>query len=408
MSILIVNSKDDGGGAAKATYRLCSGLREHNIDASMLVRKRTRDQPFIHTPKSTLQKWYARSRLLFDGITISGQISENSMFSLNRLPDRIPKSVDRLDPDVVHLHWIGAGYVRPESLTNIEQPLVWTMHDMWPFTGGCHYSLGCQRYENTCKKCPILNSNDVNDKAYRLYERKNKAWEHLDLTIISPSEWLAECARRSSLLNEEDIHVIPNGIDITEYKPTPKLAARQSLGLSKSENIVLFSGGLAGSSRKGQQFVRGLFKTGWDDENLCLATFGGCEESSHSPKIDIAVYQLGYLSDDELKKSYSAADILLIPSLADNQPNTIMEAMACGTPCVAFDRGGIPEMINHKKDGYLANGTDIEDLRRGIKWILEDRERLREVSKAARETIVQKYTLSESIQSHLQIYSQLK
>lgn len=407
MSVLIVNSKDDGGGAARASHRLCVGLRDQNVDASMLVRKRTRNHHFIQTP-NLFKKWYARLRPALDGLMISDGLPGNSAFSLNRLPDWIPQSIDRISPDIVHLHWIGAGYLQPESLANINQPLVWTLHDMWPFTGGCHYSYGCNKYESTCHRCPILNSSQEEDQSYNLHMRKKEAWKFLDLTLLSPSQWLADCARDSSLFNEATIHVVRNGIDTSEFKPIPKRNARRSLGLPGSEKIILFIGGLSGTSRKGQQFVRKLLREDWKGFSHLLLSLGGHEDLSEETDWNLSVNQLGYLSDEELKMVYSAADLLLIPSLADNQPNTILEAMACETPCVAFESGGIPEIIQHKKDGYLAGRKNVLDLKRGIEWMFECNKRLKRISKNARITVENEFSLAKSVESHRELYSKIK
>jgi len=403
MSILIVNTKSGGGGAAIAANRLCAGLREKHMEASMLVRRKTGDEPYVRTP-NWIQKWYARFRGKLDG-TITTEEPHNIMFSANRFPDGLYRDIKKADPDIVHLHWIAGGYVRPESLTKIPQPIVWTLHDMWPFTGGCHYSRECTRYEKKCGQCPILNSDKVRDEANRLHNRKIEAWKEVDFTIISPSEWLADCAQRSRLFHETDIRVIHNGIDVREYKPRCKNEARDRLDLPESKKLVTFPGSLSGASRKGQQFVRNVFADGWDDDSLHLVTFGETEDAPIN--MGVRCHRLGYLSEDELKTAYSATDAMLIPSLADNQPNTIMEAMASGTPCVAFDSGGIPEMIDHRENGYLANRADEEDLRAGINWTLSDEERLHELSQAARETIKRQFSRSESIKSHIQLYREL-
>ena len=331
----------------------------------------------------------------------------SSMFSLNRLPDRITNSIDVIDPDVVHLHWIGAGYVRPESLANIDRPLVWTLHDMWPFTGGCHYSYDCDKYENTCNRCPLLNSSQEEDPSYDLHMRKKKTWKSLDITLISPSYWLADCARESSLFDDADIHIVRNGIDTSEFKPIPKRSARRSLDLPKSKKIILFPGGLSGTSRKGPQFVRELLGENWKGFSPLLVTFGGSKRPTEVSDWSLKVNRLGYLSDEELKMAYSAADLLLVPSLADNQPNTILESMACGTPCVAFESGGIPEMICHKKDGYLTERESVKDLQRGIEWLIDDHKRLGRVSENARRTVVEEFSLPKSVESHQKLYSKI-
>ncbi|MBA3921988.1 MAG: glycosyltransferase, partial [Nostocaceae cyanobacterium] len=288
-------------------------------------------------------------------------------------------------------------------------PIVWTMHDMWVFTGGCHYSQACDRYTSSCGICPQINSSKNNDLSRSLLKRK-AAWSRLKLTLVSPSHWLAKCAHSSSLFKDFRVDVIPNGLDIKKYKPINRHLARDLLNLPQDKQLVLFGAVKATSDRrKGfhllQPALQSLCQSGWS-EKIELIVFGLSQPIQTD--LGFKTRYLGRLNDDiSLALVYAAADLFIAPSLEDNLPNTIMEALACGTPCIAFNIGGIPDLIEHQRNGYLAEPYNIEDLAQGISWVLENTDRHQKLSQRAREKVEQEFTLEIQAKRYAALFDEI-
>jgi glycosyltransferase involved in cell wall biosynthesis len=358
----------------------------------MLVQQRLSDDPTVITPTSKMAKGYNGLKVLLDGVPLKlYQRQLDSVFSCQWLPDFLPARIARLQPDVINLHWVGAGYVQIETLARLRQPLVWTLHDMWAFTGGCHYSQDCDRYTAACGDCPQLQSSRQNDVSRWIWRRKATSWQFIDLTLVAPSRWLADCARSSSLFRNCRIEVIPNGIDTQVYKPVDRALARHLLNLPQDRQLILFTGIRATSDRrKGfhllQSALQHLSQTDWCDRVEAIVVGAGQPpESTSEPGTGIRTRYLGKLNDDiSLALLHAAADVFVAPSTQDNLPNTVLEAIACGTPCVAFKIGGMPDLIEHQQNGYLAQPFQSEEFAEGIRWILSDRERHTRLAIAAR------------------------
>ncbi|NES73833.1 MAG: glycosyltransferase, partial [Okeania sp. SIO2D1] len=298
-----------------------------------------------------------------------------------------------------------------ETLAKLQRPIIWTLHDMWAFTGGCLYTQDCEGYLNSCGKCPQLNSNNSWDLSRWVWQRKKRAWKNLDLTIVTPSSWLADCARSSSLFKDLRIEFILNGIDTQVYKPFAKDLARKILNLPLNKHLILF-GSLKATSdpRKGfpllKKALQELTKSETSD-NLELIVLGASQPESDS-QLELKTHYLGTLRDDlSLALVYSAADVFVLPSVQDNLPNTILEAIACGTPCVAFKIGGMPDMIDHQKDGYLVQPYQTEDLAKGISWLLGDEERYQTISHLVREKAEKQFTLEIQANRYLAICEEI-
>jgi glycosyltransferase involved in cell wall biosynthesis len=266
-------------------------------------------------------------------------------------------------------------------------------------------------YTNSCGTCPQLHSNKEKDLSRWIWQRKAKAWQDLNLTIVTPSHWLAKCAASSSLLKDIRIEVIPNGLDTKQYKPIEKSVARSILGLPEDKQLILFGAVSATSDpRKGFNFLQSalqnLSQSGWGKQ-VEVVIFGA-SQPKNLPELGLKSHYLGRLNDDiSLSLVYASADLFLAPSVQDNLPNTVMESLACGTPCVAFDIGGMPDMIDHQQNGYLAKHFDIEDLARGIAWVLGDEERLRKLGINGREKVEQNFTLEIQANNYLSLYQDL-
>jgi len=415
MKSLLINTSDIHGGAARAAYRLHQGLQQIDVNSKMLVQKKSSTDTSVIGPKATIKGpigsiWNteAVARYLVDRLPLIHYNYHNFQqidWSPQWVPSNIHKKINRIDPDVVHFHWVCQGFVPVQEVAKIKQPLVWTFHDMWAFTGGCHYNGTCDRYKDKCGKCPQLGSDKENDLSNWVWGRKKEYWDDLDFTVVTPSHWMANCARSSSLFEDKRIKVIPNGLNLQKFKPVDKDEARRALELPLDKNLILFGAmNSTQDKRKGFQYLKSAIGMLSEDLDFEAIVFGN---SSGGDQLDIPVNYMGRLPDNLLNSAYSAADVFVAPSVQDNLPNTIMESLACGTPSVAFDIGGIPDMVMHKENGYLAKPFDVEDLARGIEWVVEQDQRKKYLSEASRNYVENNFELKSVAQKHANLYSKL-
>ncbi len=335
-----------------------------------------------------------------------------SYFSSNLIPSNLSNQVNRLDNEnIVHAHWINGGFVGIDDLSRINKPVVWTLHDMWPMTGGCHYDSECGRYKDLCGMCPALGSKKSDDLSSFIHRKKLKGWRGKNITIICPSNWMAGCAGKSSLFQRHRIEVIPNGIDANVYLPR-EANVRQKFGFSPEKKIILFGAADASDDRKGLKYIKEAIKELYVHhsvliKNIEVAIFGASDRNMMM-NLPVRCHMVGSLSnDDSLAELYSAADVFVVPSLQDNLPNTIMESLSCGTPVVGFDVGGIADLIHHKINGFLSEEKNSASLLKGIVWVLGDKERYTELAHNARRIVVENYTLPDIARRHINLYEDL-
>lgn len=411
MKLLLLNANDISDGAAIATYRLLKGLQQSDVQAQMLIQSKENDDYSVIGPETKWQKFFGMLRPALDSIPVRFYKKRKKViFSSAIIPDNISKKVKNINPDIVHLHWIAGGFIKIESLAKIKKSIVWTLHDMWAFSGGCHYDEECGKYISNCGRCPLLNSNKQNDLSYKIWKRKEKAWENLDLTIVTPSSWLGECAEKSSLFNKTRIEVIPNGIGLNRFKPIDKNIARDILCLPTDKKLILFGAMSALSDkRKGYPLLKEALKkfSSKEKKDIELVIFGSSRPKNEE-NLGFKTHYLGRLNDEiSLALVYSASDAMIVPSIQDNLPNTIMESISCGTPVVAFDVGGIHDMIDHQKNGYLAIPFDTTDLAHGIKWVLEDNIRWKKLSENARTKAINEFDIIKIAEKYKDLYEDI-
>jgi len=409
---LLISSSDINGGAARAAYRLHRGLQSINVSSQMLVQNKESDDYTVIAPASKLSKGIGKLKPTLDALPLQLYPQrDRSVYSVQYLPDQLAAKVAQINPDVINLHWINFGYLQIETLAKFKKPIIWTLHDMWAFTGGCHYNGDCMNYVNSCGACPQLHSNTEKDLSRWVWRRKSKAWQDLNLTIVTPSHWLADCARKSSLFQNLRVEVIANGLDAQVYKPIDQAIARNLLNLSLDKKLVLFGAmNSTRNKRKGFHLLEPALQKLSEDEKLenVELVILGASRPSEVPNLGFPIHYLGRLNDDiALALLYSAADVFLAPSVQDNLPNTVMESLACGTPCVAFDIGGMSDMIQHQQNGYLAKPFDVNDLAKGITWVLEDEERLKKLGSNSRDKVKQKFTLEIQANNYLSVYNDI-
>jgi glycosyltransferase involved in cell wall biosynthesis len=411
MKILLLNTNDISGGAAIAAYRLLKGLQQNSVQAQMLVQSKKSDDYSVIGPQTKWQKVFEKLRPALDSIPVRFYKQRKKIiFSPAILPDNISKKVKYINPDIVHLHWIASGFIRIETLAKINKPIVWTLHDSWAFTGGCHIPFDCKKYIKSCNYCPTLNSKKKNDLSNKIWKRKEISWKNLDLTIITPSSWLGECAKKSSLFHKTRVEVIPNGIDLNRFKPIDKNIARDILCLPKDKKLILFGAMSAiNDQNKGFHLLKEALKkvSSKENKNIELVIFGASKPRDEED-LGFETHYLGHLNDEiSLSVVYSAADVMIIPSIQEAFGQTASESLACGTPVVAFGNTGLLDIIDHQKNGYLAKPFDTGDLAYGIKWVLEEDKRWKQLSQNAREKVVNQFDIVKVARRYEDLYKDI-
>lgn len=399
MRVLIVNTSERTGGAAIAANRLLQALNHNGGEARMLVRDRKTDASNV---MNIAPSWRLKANFLWERgvIWLANGLSKRGIFQVdiaNAGTDITTMDVFR-QADVIHLHWVNQGFLSLKNLERIfasAKPVVMTMHDQWYFTGICHYSGECDKYQSQCANCPMVKGVG-SDLARRVFDRKRAIYEGRNVTFVGCSRWMADLARLSSLTKGHTVTNVPNAIDTDVFTPMDKTAARKKFNLPQDRQLLLFGAQRITDKRKGFQFlVEACEHISMHHPTLPgklgVVVLGGDAESVKEA-LPLPVYTVNYLSNEaEIAQLYNAADLFVTPSLQDNLPNTIVEAMSCGVPCVGFNIGGIPEMINHKHDGYVADYCDSIDFAQGISWCLNET-RLPTLSAATRATAVATYS----------------
>lgn len=374
MKILIVNTTDIEGGAARAAYRLHRALCDSDVDSRMLVQYKKSDETAIYGGAGSQGRWVHGARIMLDHLPVRMYKDRTmTLFSPAWLPgSSVVDRINEIDPDIVHLHWICGGMLRIEDLARIKAPIVWSLHDMWAFTGGCHYDEECGLYTQWCGRCKVLGSARECDMSKKIYERKRRTFVRItDMTIVGLSRWITQCAQHSPLMNGRRCVTLPNPLDTEFFAPCDKKNARAALGLPQDKKLVLF-GAMSATSDPRKGFAElSIALQKLNDPDVELVVFGsrqkGCEKL-----LGFTAHYMGQIDDDaDLIHMYSAADVMIVPSLQENLSNAIMESLSCATPVVAFAIGGNDDMIEHDVNGYLAKPFDTDDLARGIAWVLD-------------------------------------
>ncbi len=414
MRVLIVSTSERIGGAAIAANRLMDALNNNGIKAKMLVRDKQTDNISVVPLRKS---WLHAVKFIWERfcIFVANRFHKHRLFEqdLANVGTDITSLPEFKEADVIHLHWFNQGFL---SLDNIQKivssgkPIVWTMHDMWPFTGTCHYSGNCEKYKKECHHCPILYSGgSSHDIANRVFEKKAKIYADARIFFVACSQWLEGLAKESRLLVGQEVCNIPNAINTHLFYPRDKKAARLSLHLPKNKKLLLFGSLKITDERKGVSYLVEACR--WIQENyadlrddLAIVTMG--HDGENTKKLfPFPVYSLDYVSEEKkLAEVYNAVDLYVTPSLQDNLPNTIVEAMACGIPCVGFQIGGIPQMIDHLHNGYVAEYKNAKDFANGIHWALMEDD-YKSLSEWASRKAVAAYSESNVAKRYISIYN---
>jgi glycosyltransferase involved in cell wall biosynthesis len=413
MKICIVNTFDTHGGAARAAFRLYNGLRMMSgIDCSMYTLFKFSNDLGVRSIKlSGIEERKAKMNdaeinkeyEIYSGITSRGFApfyGERSPYADYFFRD-LPKA------DIINLHWV-RGFVDYENFFSAISPaqkVVWTLHDMQPFTGGCHYAGDCRGYAHVCGRCPVLGSQDINDASSAILKRKHRIFSALEQTtlhIVSPSEWLAEQAKRSLAMYKFPVSVIPNSIDVEKFKPHDRSRVRAQLKLGANEKLIVFVAHVITDPRK-QFFLLddALYKIGARNDVTVLLVGQGTPRFRSKANF----LRVGHISDDQtLSKIYAAANLVVVPSLEDNLPNTCLEAMSSGVPVLGFEIGGMPDLICHQYDGFLANPKEPNSLKENLEIALGDIAMLDSMGSRARKKIEKNYTMNRQASRYISLF----
>ena len=416
MKVVHICASDIIGGAARASFRLHRSFRELNtVESSMLVRGRASDDENVRVytphPLSLRHVFNSEIRRRVQDIFWSKFVTANPvMHSRADIWTGLLSSLADLPCDLVHLHWLGSNTLSVEEIGMIDKPVVWTLHDMWAFCGAEHYAPDDAGARFRVGYLPGNRTQGESgpDMNRSVWLRKKQAWKR-PRTLVCPSRWMAGCARESLLFKEWPIHCIPNPLDLERWKPFPKEHVRTLLGLSQGKRIILF-GAIGGErdSRKGADLLRSVLEElkgrGADAH---LVVFGQSQPENCEPFAYPVTY-LGRLQDDfTMIAAYNSADVMLVPSRQDNLPQTAVEAQACGVPVIAFDIGGLSDIVDHEQTGFLVHPFDTSLFASRVAQILTDDGKRQQMAQAAREAALRKFAAPVVADAYADLYEQV-
>lgn len=405
MKIIHISHSDIQGGAARAAYRIHQALRLHGLDSTMAVNVSNSGDWTVQSHQTKLAKGLARLRPQLGSLPRQWLRTDNPILhSPAIIPSTWSERLNCTDADVLHLHWVNGEMLSIHDISKLGKPVVCTLHDMWAFCGAEHYTEEFRWRQGYWKdNRPSYESGfDLNRWTWN---RKRKYWQK-PLQIVTPSQWLADCVTKSSLMGDWPVRVVPNTINTDIWQPFDKNLARKLLHLPLDVPLLLF-GALNGSRdpRKGFDLLQAaLNHLRGQMPGLQLVVFG---QLAPKEPIDLGfpIHYMGHLHDElSLRILYSAADVMTIPSRQDNLPNTGLEAHACGTPVIAFNTCGLPDIVEHLQTGYLAKAFDTNDLAHGIQWLLSDRSRLMTLGLAARQRALDKWSVKVVAEAYQNVY----
>ena len=415
MRVLIINTSERIGGAAIAANRLMDALRNNGIQAKMLVRDKQTDNIAVTGLKKSLWSIW---QFVWERIVIwkANHFKQHNLFEVDiaNTGTNILSLPEFTQADIIHLHWINQGMLSLADIRRIiesRKPIVWTMHDMWPFTGICHYAGECKKYTSKCEQCPVLLKGSKKDLSFRTFQKKMKMFEGSRIHFVSCSQWLGNMAKNSKLIGHQNITSIPNAINTNLFKPKSKQAIREKYQIPSDKKLLLFGSMKTTDKRKGMDYlVEACQILAKEQPDFCKqlgVVILGMNSEIYQSLFPFPIYAMNYVhAEKDLVDIYNIVDLYVTPSLQDNLPNTIMEAMACGIPCVGFNVGGIPEMIDHLHNGYVADYKSAEDFANGIHWALSESE-YQSLSEEARRKVTSSYSESTIAKRYIEVYNKI-
>lgn len=398
---------DTHGGAARGMLNLHQGLLSHGVESSVITAEDFGEQSFCH---SAYHRKYAAEFLVWNNRT---ELS-NSHFSLDYLGKYVGGHEAVKQADVIHLHWV-AEFLTSASIARIaasRKPLVWTLHDMRPFTGGCHFSAGCGGFKTDCSECPQLRSNYFHATKYAL-QAMSEALESQNITFVAPSAWIADQFKASSMGHRHKMRVIPYGVDTNLFLKQSRVLARKALGLSEKAQYILLASNSFAEKRKGLYLasevltkLHALSNQGGQSTQNCRLLF--CGEAA--PQIPgWTADSVGFVPAEQMPAVYSAADVMLFTPLEDNLPNVVLEAMACGLPVVSHQVGGIPDMLDQiAGPSCLPKPGDANAMAAALQKLVFASDHLRErLGQSAREATIRRFSLRRQAEEYMDLYDSM-
>jgi glycosyltransferase involved in cell wall biosynthesis len=370
MKILHISSAHESTGAGKAVLLTHNSLLNKGYNSRILFLKSSIDvENIIQYGRGNL--FYLIFRKLITKLDVLPNLfylnRKNEIFSAGLFGINLNHNSFFLWADVIHVHWINHGFLTINYLNSIKKPIIWTLRDMWAFTGGCHYSISCNNYKTFCNKCPVLNSNNIFDLSTYLFKNKYNSFQVSKINIVAISDWLKSKALQSKILNNKEIDIIYSGIDTSKFKLLDKSKIRHKLNLTNNDKVILIGANNLNDKYKGLNFIISLLNK--INHNVIILTFG--KSSINKNDIPQKIYNFNYIEDVTiLNELYSCSDIFLSPSIQEAFGKTFVEAQACGLACLCFDDTGPAEIIEHQKTGYVAKYLDLLDLQRGLEFLL--------------------------------------
>lgn len=415
MRVLIVSTSEKSGGAAVAARRLMDALNNNGVKARMLVRDKQTDDINV---SSTGRRLWGQWLFLWERLCLFCRLHfrRKRLFELDTAQSGfdITRTREFREADVIHIHWVNQGMLSIDGLKRIlrsGKTVVWTMHDAWPSTAICHLTLGCGKFKTVCRRCKYLpGGGSDHDLSYRVWQRKKQLLSDSDVHFVACSRWLQGEAKASALLRGQSVDCIPNPIDTRVFCPQNRDEARRQNHLPADKRIILFVSQRATNPNKGMDYLveacRLMASAAPERvKDTCVAVLGGHAEELQG-LMPFELIPIGYVnSERRIASLYSAADVFVLPSLSENLPNTIMEAMACGVPCVGFNVGGIPEMIDHRVNGYVAQYRSTEDLAQGLRFVLYEADS-EELKRNALKKVQSCYSQQSVAMRYIEVYNQ--
>lgn len=400
LQVIHLSNSDFGGGAAIAAYRIHSALCDQGIDSCLGVNRAVLGDPSVISPNGNFLKGLALSRGQLGRLFAKVLRTKNPIIhSPCILPSRWVDYVNNSDVDLVHLHWVAGEMLSIKDISRIQKPIVWTFHDTWAFSGAEHVF-----WDERWRDGYYAHNRPLHESGFDLnkwtWNRKRKYWRRA-LQIVAPSNWMAECVRQSSLMSNWPVEVIPNCLNMDNWRPVDQKFSRDVLQLPQSKKLVLFgSHGANSAPHKGfDLLVDGLRLL---DSELCdmeIVVFGQMRPID-GPDLGFPTRYTGHLSDElSMRMLLSAVDLVVVPSRQDNLPNVAVEAISVGTPVVAFKIGGLPDIVTHGVSGYLANPFDVADLAKGIEATL-----CADLRAGARMDALDKFSSKSTAKKYVEVY----
>ena len=395
MNVAHIFSGNPHSGAASGAINLCKGLIDEGLNLKLFNDQfnffiENKEIKFALNKLKFVKSVYYNSldRLFFFGkkkIKLSSGILKNSSLNINELNKF----------DIVHLHWINNGFFDLNNLSKIDVPIIWTVRDMWPFTGGCHYTAGCEKFFTECKNCPNFSSYITNfDSINKVFERKKKIFDSVEINFVTISKWLTNELKKSELLKTKKVTQIYNCIDYDVFTPKNILHARKNFSLPAEKFIILIGSQKLNDKFKDNLKILDILKN--LDEKFQIVTFG-------KNKIkDKRIINLGYIKEKNiLSDLYSAANIFLTFSKQEAFGKTIVESLRCGTPVVSNFNFSSGEIITHKKNGYLVRNDNYLE---AINWIKENLNKNRDNFNIK---IENNFSISNISKKYIELYKKL-